>query len=117
MARTPPRVLVIAGTRPEGIKLAPVMDALRGRADEVDVRLALTGQHTTLIDQVLRVFDLEPAWDLGIMKEGQDLYDVARGCLDGVRGVVTEFRPDMLLTEAGRPRFERLIVKQGQAAR
>jgi UDP-N-acetylglucosamine 2-epimerase (non-hydrolysing) len=99
MPQRVPRVLVIVGTRPEGIKLAPVVDALRARGDAVDVRVALTGQHTTLIDQVLDVFSLEASWDLGIMKEGQDLYDVAHGCLDGLRGVVTEFRPDMLLVQ------------------
>jgi UDP-N-acetylglucosamine 2-epimerase (non-hydrolysing) len=94
-----PRVLVVVGTRPEGIKLAPVVDSLRARAAEVDVRLALTGQHTDLMDQVLQVFGLAVDWDLGIMKEGQSLYDVAHGCLDGLRGVVTGFRPDMILVQ------------------
>lgn len=94
-----PRVLVIVGTRPEGIKLAPVVDALRARGDAVDARVALTGQHTSLIDQVLSIFDLRASWDLGIMKEGQDLYDVAHGCLDGLRAVVQEFRPSMLLVQ------------------
>jgi len=97
--RARPRVLVVIGTRPEGIKLAPVVDALRARADEADVRVALTGQHTDLIRQVLAVFDLEVQWDLGIMKEGQDLYDVAHGCLDGLRDAVREYRPDMLLVQ------------------
>jgi UDP-N-acetylglucosamine 2-epimerase (non-hydrolysing) len=94
-----PRVLVVVGTRPEGIKLAPVVSALRARAAEVEVRLALTGQHTDLLDQVLRVFELEPDRDLDIMKEGQDLYDVAHGCLDGLRDLTREFRPDMLLVQ------------------
>jgi UDP-N-acetylglucosamine 2-epimerase (non-hydrolysing) len=94
-----PRVLVIVGTRPEGIKLAPVVDGLRARGDAVDARVVLTGQHTSLIDQVLDVFDLRASWDLGIMKEGQDLYDVAHGCLDGLRTVVQEFRPSMLLVQ------------------
>jgi UDP-N-acetylglucosamine 2-epimerase (non-hydrolysing) len=94
-----PRVLVVAGTRPEGIKLAPVLHALRARGAEVDARFALTGQHTDLLDQVLQVFGLEPDWDLGIMKEGQDLYDVAHGCLDGLRRVVGEWRPDIMLVQ------------------
>jgi UDP-N-acetylglucosamine 2-epimerase (non-hydrolysing) len=94
-----PRVLVVVGTRPEGIKLAPVVDGLRARAAEVDVRLALTGQHTDLMDQVLQVFGLAVDWDLGIMKEGQSLYDVAHGCLDGLRGVISEFRPAMILVQ------------------
>lgn len=94
-----PRVLVIVGTRPEAIKMAPVMDALRRRSDALESALALTGQHTTLVDQVLETFALEPTWDLGIMKEGQDLYDVAHGCLDGVRGVLQEFEPDLVLVQ------------------
>jgi UDP-N-acetylglucosamine 2-epimerase (non-hydrolysing) len=93
------RVLVVVGTRPEGIKLAPVLHALRSRPDAVDTRLVLTGQHTDLLDQVLRVFDLRVDYDLGIMKEGQDLYDVAHGCLDGLRGVVRDYSPDMLLVQ------------------
>lgn len=93
------RVLIVVGTRPEGIKLAPVVRALEARGEEVDTRLALTGQHTDLMDQVLEVFGLTPAWNLGIMREGQDLYDVAHGCLDGMREVVREWRPDLVLVE------------------
>lgn len=93
-----PRVLVVVGTRPEGIKLAPVVDALR-TYPLIDVRVALTGQHNELIDQVLDVFDLRASWDLGIMREGQDLYDVAHGCLEGLRRIVGEFRPDLLLVQ------------------
>jgi UDP-N-acetylglucosamine 2-epimerase (non-hydrolysing) len=92
------RVLVVVGTRPEGIKLAPVLEALAGRP-EVEARLALTGQHTDLLDQVLAVFGLRPDWDLGIMREGQDLYDVAHGCLDGLRRVVAEWRPEVVLVQ------------------
>ena len=96
--QTPARVLVVIGTRPEGIKLAPVIAALRARP-EVQIGVALTGQHTDLIDQVLRVFAINADWDLGIMREGQDLYDVAHGCLDGLRGVHREFRPDIVLVQ------------------
>ncbi|MGH7502935.1 MAG: non-hydrolyzing UDP-N-acetylglucosamine 2-epimerase [Longimicrobiales bacterium] len=95
---TAARFLVVIGTRPEGIKLAPVISALRARR-EVDVRVALTGQHSALMDQVLDVFGLEPDWDLGIMREGQDLYDVAHACLDGLRTVVSEWRPDGIVVE------------------
>lgn len=98
-AATPPRrVLVVIGTRPEAIKMAPVVQALRATR-RVDCRVVLTGQHGSLVDPVLRVFGLEPAWDLGIMSEGQSLYDVAHGCLDGLREVVQEFRPDLLLVQ------------------
>jgi len=95
----PARVLLVVGTRPEAIKMAPVLRALRERSDEVEVSLALTGQHTELVDQVLRAFDMLPDYDLGIMREGQTLYDVAAGCLDGLRTVVGDFRPDMVLVQ------------------
>ncbi len=93
------RVLVVVGTRPEGIKLAPVVHALRRSAPEVETRVALTGQHSELVDQVLEVFRLRVDWDLGIMREGQSLYDVAHGCLDGLRSVVREFQPRMILVQ------------------
>lgn len=93
------RVLVVVGTRPEGIKLAPVVDALRRDAPELETRVALTGQHSDLLDQVLDVFRLRVDWDLGIMREGQDLYDVAHGCLEGLRSVVRAFQPGMILVQ------------------
>lgn len=94
-----PRVLVLVGTRPEAIKMAPVLSALEMHGDRVDSRLALTGQHTDLVDQVLDVFGMEPAWDLEIMREGQDLYDVAHRCLDGLREVLDAWEPDQLLVQ------------------
>ena len=94
-----PRVLVVIGTRPEGIKLAPVISALANRTGDVESKVALTGQHTDLMDQVLRVFEIPVQWDLGIMREGQDLYDVAAGCLEGLRKVVHEYRPDLILVQ------------------
>ena len=92
------RVLVVIGTRPEAIKMAPVVAALRG-TEGVETRVCLTGQHTTLVDQVLEAFDLTPDDDLGIMKEGQDLYDVIHGALDGLRQVVRSFHPDVVLVQ------------------
>ncbi len=94
-----PTVLAVIGTRPEGIKLAPVIRALRDRGGEVNTRVALTGQHTSLMDQVLEVFDLVPDHDLGIMREGQSLYDVANGSLDGLRQIVQSDRPDLILVQ------------------
>jgi UDP-N-acetylglucosamine 2-epimerase (non-hydrolysing) len=93
------RLLVIAGTRPEAIKLAPVIRAFDAHAEALDVRLALTGQHSDMVDQVLEIFGLTAGWNLEIMREGQDLYDVARGCLDGLRSVVSSFRPDLVLVQ------------------
>ncbi|MFW6201317.1 MAG: non-hydrolyzing UDP-N-acetylglucosamine 2-epimerase [Gemmatimonadota bacterium] len=92
-------VLVVIGTRPEGIKLAPVVGALRERSDALETRVALTGQHTDLIDQVLEAFELAIDRDLGIMREGQSLYDVAHGCLDGLRAVVEAYRPELVLVQ------------------
>ncbi|MGQ0561868.1 MAG: non-hydrolyzing UDP-N-acetylglucosamine 2-epimerase [Gemmatimonadota bacterium] len=93
-----PRVLVVIGTRPEGIKLAPVHEALAA-CDQVETRVALTGQHTDLMDQVLKAFALPVHWDLGIMREGQNLYDIASGVMSGLREVVRGYRPDILLVQ------------------
>ena len=93
-----PRVLVVIGTRPEGIKLAPVITALQQR-NEVETRVVLTGQHTDLMDQVLSAFEIPTDWDLGIMREGQNLYDVAEGCMNGIRDVVRDFRPQIMLVQ------------------
>ena len=86
---SPPRVLVVVGTRPEAIKMAPVVAALRQKPG-LDSRLLLTGQHDDLVDQVLDALDLRPAYNLEIMREGQSLYDVAQGCLTGLGGVVAQ---------------------------
>jgi len=94
-----PRVLVVVGTRPEAIKMAPVVAALRGGGRELETRVCLTGQHTALVDQVLDAFDLAPDYDLGIMREDQTLYDVLHGALDGLRDTVRAFRPDVLLVQ------------------
>ncbi|HET9439816.1 MAG TPA: UDP-N-acetylglucosamine 2-epimerase (non-hydrolyzing) [Longimicrobiales bacterium] len=94
-----PRVLVVIGTRPEGIKLAPVISAFRKRASEVECKVALTGQHTDLMDQVLSVFEIPTDWDLGIMREGQNLYDVAQGVMDGLRDVVRDYKPEIMLVQ------------------
>ena len=79
--------------------MAPVVSALSGYAPEIETRVVLTGQHTTLVDQVLAAFDLDRHYELGIMKDGQTLYDVVHGTLDGLRGVVEAFRPDVLLVQ------------------
>ncbi len=93
-----PRVLIVIGTRPEGIKLAPVITALKKRS-EVETRVVLTGQHTDLMDQVLAAFEIPTDWDLGIMREGQNLYDVAEGCMNGVRDVARDFSPQVMLVQ------------------
>jgi UDP-N-acetylglucosamine 2-epimerase (non-hydrolysing) len=94
-----PRVLVVVGTRPEAIKMAPVLEALRERDGVLHTSLALTGQHTDMVDQVLRAFHITPDFALDIMRPGQSLYDVAHACLDGLKEVVREFRPDLILVQ------------------
>ena len=78
--------------------MAPVVKALRD-CPGLDSRLVLTGQHESLVDQILDVLGLEPDYDLGIMQEGQSLYDVAEGCLQGLGGVVREYQPKLLLAQ------------------
>ncbi|MDX1494331.1 MAG: UDP-N-acetylglucosamine 2-epimerase (non-hydrolyzing), partial [Longimicrobiales bacterium] len=87
------------GTRPEAIKMAPVVAALRRSAPEIETRVAFTGQHTTLVDSVLSAFELEPDYDLAIMTEGQSLYDVVGSALEGLRATVRDFGPEMLLVQ------------------
>jgi UDP-N-acetylglucosamine 2-epimerase (non-hydrolysing) len=93
------RVLVVVGTRPEAIKMAPVVEALRARGPDLESRLCFTGQHTALVDQVLDAFDLRPDYDLGIMREDQSLYDVVHAALDGLRDVTRSFDPDVVLVQ------------------
>ena len=88
----------MVGTRPEAIKMAPVLAALR-KSESVETRLALTGQHSDLLDQALEAFRLEPDYDLGIMRAGQTLYDVAQGCLEGLKEVVQSYEPDIVLVQ------------------
>jgi len=79
--------------------MAPVVSALSAYAPGIETRVALTGQHTSLVDQALAVFGIESDYDLGIMRDGQTLYDVMHGALDGLRGVVRELEPDVLLVQ------------------
>lgn len=93
-------MLVVVGTRPEAIKMAPVARALRARAgDGVETRVALTGQHDALVDQMLETLELAPDDDLGIMRPGQTLYDVVGAALSGLRTVVESWRPDLILVQ------------------
>lgn len=94
----PGKVLVVIGTRPEAIKMAPVVKSL-GAREELTTRVALTGQHGDLADQALEAFGTRSHYDLDIMKPDQTLYDVLHGVLDGLRDVVGRFEPDLLLVQ------------------
>lgn len=90
------KTLCIFGTRPEAIKMAPLALALA--ADErFDAKVCVTGQHREMLDQVLGLFSITPEFDLNIMKPGQDLTDVTTAILQGLKGVLSEFKPDIVL--------------------
>lgn len=90
------KVLVVFGTRPEAIKMAPLLLALQGD-HRFEPLLCVTGQHREMLDQVLSLFSLVPDHDLNIMKPGQDLTDVTSGILQGMKGVLADTKPDIVL--------------------
>lgn len=90
------KILSVFGTRPEAIKMAPLVKALE--ADSFfDSKVAVTAQHREMLDQVLELFEINPDFDLNLMKSGQDLYDITSNVLIGLRGVIKEFKPDLIL--------------------
>jgi len=90
------RVLSVFGTRPEAIKMAPVVRALAGERG-IDSRVCVTAQHREMLDKVLALFDIEPDYDLDIMKSGQDLTDITARVLIGLRDVLRDLKPDLVL--------------------
>lgn len=89
--------MLIFGTRPEAIKMAPLVKALQARPEEFRTVVAVTGQHREMLDQVLGLFEIKPDFDLNIMKQGQDLTDVTCRILQGMRDVLRQDRPDLVL--------------------
>lgn len=90
------KVLIVFGTRPEAIKMAPVVKQLK-QDQTLDVRVCVTAQHREMLDQVLSLFEIVPDWDLDLMTPGQDLTDITTKVLKGMRGVFNEWSPDLLL--------------------
>lgn len=90
-------ILLVFGTRPEAIKMAPLVKGFQKKQDLFKTVVCVTGQHREMLDQVLEIFDIEPDYDLNIMKQGQDLYDVTARVLTGMRDVLCEERPDVVL--------------------
>lgn len=84
------------GTRPEAIKMAPLIRAFQADKD-FDTRICVTAQHRQMLDQVLEIFDIKPDYDLNIMKPGQDLFDVTTNVLSGMKHVLSDFNPDIVL--------------------
>ena len=89
--------MLVFGTRPEAIKMCPLVKEFQKHRDEFETIVCVTGQHREMLDQVLTIFDVQPDYDLNIMKQGQDLYDVTARVLTGMRDVFKACRPDVLL--------------------
>ena len=91
------KIMLVFGTRPEAIKMAPLVKAFQSYPQDFDTIVCVTGQHREMLDQVLSIFDIRPDYDLNIMKQGQDLYDVTSKVLLGMRDVLKEVQPHVVL--------------------
>ena len=91
------KIMLVFGTRPEAIKMCPLVKEFQKHTDEFETIVCVTGQHREMLDQVLKIFDVIPDYDLNIMKQGQDLTDVTVRILNGLRDVFKEIRPDVVL--------------------
>lgn len=89
--------MLVFGTRPEAIKMAPLVKEFQKYPEQFQTIVCVTGQHREMLDQVLHIFEIEPDYDLNIMKQGQDLYDVTARVLIGMRDVLKETQPDVVL--------------------
>lgn len=86
-------IMLVFGTRPEAIKMAPLVKEFQKYSEEFKTIVCVTGQHREMLDQVLQIFDITPDYDLNIMKQGQDLYDVTARVLTGMRDVLKRYSP------------------------
>ncbi|MCM1291328.1 MAG: UDP-N-acetylglucosamine 2-epimerase (non-hydrolyzing) [Prevotella sp.] len=91
------KIMLVFGTRPEAIKMAPLVKEFQKHPNEFETIVCVTGQHRQMLDQVLEIFDIKPDYDLNIMKQGQDLFDVTARVLTGMRDVLDEAKPDVVL--------------------
>ena len=99
MLQTPLKVMPIVGTRPEAVKMAPLINLLRARPAEFDVHVCATAQHREMLDQVMQAFDVGYDTDLNIMQQGQTLTQVTTRALQGLEGVLKEVQPDIVLAQ------------------
>ena len=90
------KILIVFGTRPEAIKMAPLVKEFKKDKINFETRVCVTAQHREMLDQVLEIFDIQPEYDLNIMKPGQDLYDITANVLVGIRDVLAEFKPEVV---------------------
>ena len=91
------KVMLVFGTRPEAIKMCPLVKEFQKHPEAFETIVCVTGQHREMLDQVLRIFEVKPDYDLNIMKQGQDLYDITARVLTGMRDVFRECKPDVVL--------------------
>ena len=91
------KIMLVFGTRPEAIKMCPLVKEFQKYPDEFETLVCVTGQHREMLDQVLQIFGVKPDFDLNVMKQGQDLYDVTSRVLVGMRDVLDEAKPDVVL--------------------
>lgn len=91
------RIMLVFGTRPEAIKMAPLVKAFQQKKKKFETIVCVTGQHREMLDQVLRIFNIQPDYDLNIMTLGQDLYDITSRVLTGMRNILQETKPDLVL--------------------
>ena len=89
-------IMLVFGTRPEAIKMCPLVKEFQKHPEEFETIVCVTGQHREMLDQVLRIFDVKPDYDLNIMKQGQDLYDVTARVLTGMRDIFKVCKPDVV---------------------
>lgn len=90
------KVLVIFGTRPEAIKLYPITKALR-KEKSINTKICITAQHRSMLDDVLKIFDISPDYDLDIMQESQDLFSISTNILIKLKPILKDFNPDLIL--------------------
>lgn len=90
------KILIVFGTRPEAIKMAPLVKEFQQYPNQFEVKVCVTAQHREMLDQVLEIFDIVPEYDLDIMKEGQDLYDITANVLLGMKNVLNAFSPHIV---------------------
>ena len=94
---TKQKIMLVFGTRPEAIKMAPLVKGLQAQPDRFETVVCVTAQHREMLDQVLKLFEIAPQHDLNIMKPGQDLFDITANILTGLRPVLATERPDWVL--------------------
>ena len=91
------KILIVFGTRPEAIKMAPLVKHFQKYSQKFETAVCVTAQHREMLDQVLQLFDIEPQYDLNIMKPNQDLFDISANIITSLRPILKELCPDLIL--------------------